>query len=479
MKTNDVTAVEISTDSFETLLTFLKSINENIEAIATTLTETFDESKIHAFGDGLNIVLGILDSVLSLIATIFGSTEFAEGLNVILSGCSKVIGGLSSSIGATSGTAGELTASMEAVGGAANQLGTSIGAASGAAGELTASVEAVGGAASGMSGSIAAASSLSVPQILLIAAAIAAVIGLLIICWDEFKLIFSQIGEWINNSFLNPLKEDFGGAIDWVLNVHIMPLWGTLQDFANSLKEMVMTLWDNYLSPWLKWINDSFVPTLKNQFSFVGDVIASVAAFIIDLFHGIVLFLKGVVDFITGVFAGDAQKAFEGVFQMLIGVVVFLWSILEGLLNVAIDVINLFINSVIQFFNGLGKALNSVGKLFGKEWGWDISGVSFKIPKLADGGYPSIGQMFIAREAGPELVGTIGSRSAVVNNEQIVESVSRGVYDAVRAALGGGTAHGGTTEVKLYLDGKQITAAVEKVQRERGLSLSNRSLVMA
>ena len=48
----------------------------------------------------------------------------------------------------------------------------------------------------------------------------------------------------------------------------------------------------------------------------------------------------------------------------------------------------------------------------------------------ADGGYPSSGQMFIAREAGPELVGTIGSRSAVVNNDQIVESVSAGVYRA-------------------------------------------------
>ena len=48
----------------------------------------------------------------------------------------------------------------------------------------------------------------------------------------------------------------------------------------------------------------------------------------------------------------------------------------------------------------------------------------------ADGGFPSMGQMFIAREAGPELVGTIGSRSAVVNNDQIVESVSAGVYRA-------------------------------------------------
>ena len=80
--------------------------------------------------------------------------------------------------------------------------------------------------------------------------------------------------------------------------------------------------------------------------------------------------------------------------------------------------------------------------------------------------------MFFAREAGPELVGTIGSRSAVVNNEQIVDSVSQGVYNAVRAALSAGNSGGSNPlRVNLYLDGKQITSAVEKVQRERGLSL--------
>ena len=48
----------------------------------------------------------------------------------------------------------------------------------------------------------------------------------------------------------------------------------------------------------------------------------------------------------------------------------------------------------------------------------------------ASGGFPDEGQMFIAREAGAELVGTIGRRTAVVNNEQIVESVAQGVADA-------------------------------------------------
>ncbi|MCL2378298.1 MAG: hypothetical protein FWC77_04135 [Defluviitaleaceae bacterium] len=91
----------------------------------------------------------------------------------------------------------------------------------------------------------------------------------------------------------------------------------------------------------------------------------------------------------------------------------------------------------------------------------------------ADGGFVSTGQMFIAREAGPELVGTIGGRTAVANNDQIVDSISRGVFEAVRAALPSNNASkkSNPMEVKVYLDGRQITDAVERVKRERGLPL--------
>jgi hypothetical protein len=76
--------------------------------------------------------------------------------------------------------------------------------------------------------------------------------------------------------------------------------------------------------------------------------------------------------------------------------------------------------------------------------------------------------MFIAREAGPELVGSLNGRTAVMNNDQIVEAVSRGVYDAVRSAMGGGkSGNNGTAEFHLYLDGDEITSTVERGQKRR------------
>lgn len=56
--------------------------------------------------------------------------------------------------------------------------------------------------------------------------------------------------------------------------------------------------------------------------------------------------------------------------------------------------------------------------------------LTFEMHAMAAGGYVPTGEAFIAREAGPELVGSIGNRTAVANNDQIVDSVAQGVYEA-------------------------------------------------
>lgn len=69
--------------------------------------------------------------------------------------------------------------------------------------------------------------------------------------------------------------------------------------------------------------------------------------------------------------------------------------------------------------NVTDKILDALG------WNNKKKGATF-----ADGGFPEMGQLFIAREAGPELVGQMGSRTAVANNAQIVQGISAGVSQA-------------------------------------------------
>jgi hypothetical protein len=99
---------------------------------------------------------------------------------------------------------------------------------------------------------------------------------------------------------------------------------------------------------------------------------------------------------------------------------------------------------------------------------------TLKWSTYAQGGMPSMGEMFIAREAGPELVGRIGSRSTVANNDQIVTAVSEGVYAAVRSAMGEN--NGGSQNINVYLDGRQIHATVKRTDEARGRNIMGNQL---
>ena len=90
-------------------------------------------------------------------------------------------------------------------------------------------------------------------------------------------------------------------------------------------------------------------------------------------------------------------------------------------------------------------------------WTWDggLQTPSISVDWYKNGGFPDAGQLFIANEAGPEMVGTMGGRTAVANNEQIVTGIREGVYDAMMSAM-----QSGSFKADVYIDGKRVTDTV-------------------
>ena len=122
-------------------------------------------------------------------------------------------------------------------------------------------------------------------------------------------------------------------------------------------------------------------------------------------------------------------------------------------------------SSVSTFFSGKTVNVKTKGSATKKADGGVFSGGSWKpIKKYAVGGLPNMGQMFVAREAGPELVGTLGGHTAVMNNDQIVASVSDGVYRAVKAAMGNGQPVNVTFKVEA--DSKGIFKVTQEEARQ-------------
>lgn len=94
------------------------------------------------------------------------------------------------------------------------------------------------------------------------------------------------------------------------------------------------------------------------------------------------------------------------------------------------------------------------------------------LKKYADGGFPDYGDLFIANEAGPELVGTIGNRTAVANSS----SIETAIYNAVRSAMSDSTGGQSTDiHVTVDIDGDTVGETVARYNAVRNRRLNGRS----
>ncbi|MBP3922075.1 MAG: hypothetical protein J6D27_03830 [Ruminiclostridium sp.] len=83
-----------------------------------------------------------------------------------------------------------------------------------------------------------------------------------------------------------------------------------------------------------------------------------------------------------------------------------------------------------------------------------------KLRGYASGGFPDYGSLFVANEGGPELVGTLGGRTAVVNNAQIETALYNAVFSAFSDA--GRTSSGGDIHITLEADGEVLAEVVAR-----------------
>ncbi len=151
-----------------------------------------------------------------------------------------------------------------------------------------------------------------------------------------------------------------------------------------------------------------------------------------------------------------------------------------GITNGIIGGIEGLINGGIEGINSLIRGLNKISFdlpdwLGGGSFGFDIDALKkINIPRIpvetfATGGYPDEGQLFIARERGAEMVGSIGGRTAVANNDQIVEAISTAVYNAMMAAESNrGKNDGGN---HFYLDGEEVDVILNKRKKTQGMEI--------
>lgn len=308
------------------------------------------------------------------------------------------------------------------------------------------------------------------------------------------KKIFSGVVKALTKSFTEWVK----GVIQGVSDLGETLLGVSIPDIVNGIKDAFNTVGDTisriFRDCWIivkgtwagvsEWFKQNVTKPLTERFENVKNDIAEkfrLAKNISEYAWNTVSswFSANVIDSLKGNFERFKENT-SNVFSSLKNGIIKKWSTVKDWFkeNVISPIKNMFNNMDLKFkmphFSWSSQPAS----------GWmakvlDAIGLPTSLPKLsvkwyAQGGFPDEGELFIAREAGAEMVGSIGRRAAVANNDQIVEAISAGVYQAVRNANGGNGGNNRNTTVVAQCDGKTLFKIVvdenNKVVRSTGAS---------
>lgn len=315
-------------------------------------------------------------------------------------------------------------------------------------------------------------------------------------CWEVIKAVWGIVSEWFNTKVIQPIASFFAGLWNGIKSAAqscwsgIKSIWNTVSNWFNEnivtpVKNFFTGLWNGIKSgasaAWsgiktafstaTTWVNDKIVKPVTNAFTGIWNGLKNGAK---AAWEGVKSVFSSVASFFKKIFT-DAWEGVKKVFS--VGGKIFS-GIKDGIVSAFKTIVNALIkgiNKVVAVpFNAINTALSKIKniKILGLEPFKDLKTISIpEIPLLAEGGIVNSGQLFVAREAGAELVGNVRGKTAVMNNDQIVESVSAGVYQAVLAAMGANNSDGGDTRIVINLDGEKIYENQQKVARNRGYNM--------
>lgn len=242
------------------------------------------------------------------------------------------------------------------------------------------------------------------------------------------KNIIDGFGKFFKGVFTGDMKLAVEG---------IKQIWEGMKQTWNSIVNSIKDAWNMFIT-WLQ----SKSPLLASIFQTYGKFVSDVCKNIKDI-------LKGVIDFIVGVFTGDWTKAWQGVTEIFKGIWNNIVAIIEAAINFIIDGINLLISALNTIHFEIPDWVPLIG---GKSFGISIPLVSqVALPRLAEGAVIPPNREFMA---------VLGDQKSGTNIETPLETMVQAFKQAMNES-------GGRSQtIILQLNGREFARAVYKANNE-------------
>lgn len=249
---------------------------------------------------------------------------------------------------------------------------------------------------------------------------------------------------------LTAVAQGVGGVSSGVLG-----LATAIQFFTSPLGIILSVLGILYFT------NEDFRESINELFDSLKPLLDLLLGLIADILKPLMPLITGVIN-LVGTGLSYAIKAFNiSLSGAILTLVPFAYA-LEFVLKVLQSIIQALADIATFNWSNFGKNQSAIWSNWKSTEFAKSSWSNFKgsFSAFADGGFPREGQLFLAREAGAEMVGSMGGRTAVANNDQIVTGITQGVYSAMMAYNAQTRGQGGSGDV--YLDGTKVGRVVAK-----------------
>lgn len=230
----------------------------------------------------------------------------------------------------------------------------------------------------------------------------------------------------VYNDWIMPAWNFIVGVFQSAWTDCLKPIFEQLWTVFGKVCDCIATIWNNWLSPLVNFISDTLGPVFNTVLRNIQSIFETVFRVIGDVVGGILKSFGGLIDFITGVFSGNWEKAWNGIKDFFGGIWDGIWGIIKGFVNLIIDGINLLLTGiytvVAAIVNTIGGIADAIGSIFGQEWGWSMPNEPVLIPHLATGGLVKaptlavVGDNAGANSGNPEVIAPLNKLQGMLDN---------------------------------------------------------------
>lgn len=253
-----------------------------------------------------------------------------------------------------------------------------------------------------------------------------------------------------------PIIQEIMAVILELWNDSLKPLWDKITDLVQSvialvqvlcqwvvaiiaaIVQAVLELWNQVLAPLISWLLATFGPVFKDVFNAIGTVVKTIIKVICDKIDMALTALKGIIDFLTSVFKGDWEGAWNAIKQIFFGVFDSLHKKAADVLNGIKELVGNVVQGVKDLVGGLGDLGGAIADKVSSAWNAVTSGspaqqsmeaplASLPVPALARGAVIPPNHRFLAM---------LGDQTNGTNVEAPLETIQEALAE-VLASQGG------------------------------------------